>query len=161
MDVRIFGFWDVVGILYKHVRFYRFHQIPFLCDHHELACTAKDPPRRVDMNESSLIFFIRKFIESSTEPFENPLFWNLLTTAYVFLYFNIFGILLLSIISVAIECYWALFEPYWALFRPFRQNLVLQKGPHGIRIALVQKYVFRNNVLRMLERCNGPCKSNE
>ena len=37
--------------------FYKFHQISLLCDHQELACTPKDPPRRVDMNEMSLICF--------------------------------------------------------------------------------------------------------
>ena len=37
--------------------FYKCHQISFLCDHQELACTPKDPPRRVDMNERSLISF--------------------------------------------------------------------------------------------------------
>ena len=37
--------------------FYKFHQISLLCDHQELACTPKDPPRRVDMNERSLISF--------------------------------------------------------------------------------------------------------
>ena len=36
-------------------RFYQFHQIPLLCHHQELACTPKAPPRRVDMNERSLI----------------------------------------------------------------------------------------------------------
>ena len=50
-------FWDVVGILYKHMRCYQFHQISILCDHQRLACTQKDPPRRVDMNEMSLISF--------------------------------------------------------------------------------------------------------
>ena len=49
----LLDFLDVVGILYKHVRSYQFHQISFLCEHHDLACTLKDPPRRVDMNEMS------------------------------------------------------------------------------------------------------------
>ena len=35
--------------------FYKFHQISLLCDHQELACTPKDPHRRVDMNEGILI----------------------------------------------------------------------------------------------------------
>ena len=35
--------------------FYQFHQISFLCHRHELACTPKDPPRRVDMKEMNLI----------------------------------------------------------------------------------------------------------
>ena len=49
------NFLDVVRILCKHVKLYQFHQIPLLCDHQELACTPKDPPRRVDMKEMSLI----------------------------------------------------------------------------------------------------------
>ena len=48
-----FNLFDVVSMLYKHVRSYRFHQIPLLCDHQALACTPKDPPRRVDMKEMS------------------------------------------------------------------------------------------------------------
>ena len=55
--MRFLDFLDVVRILYKHVRFYQFHQIPLLCDHQELACTPKDPPRRVDMKEMNLIYF--------------------------------------------------------------------------------------------------------
>ena len=62
--------------------FYKFHQISLLCDHQELACTPKDPPRRVDMNERSLIFFIIRIIELSTKPFENLLFWTCWKTAY-------------------------------------------------------------------------------
>ena len=42
-----FDFLDVVRILYTHVRFYQVHQMPQLCDHQELACTPKHPPRRV------------------------------------------------------------------------------------------------------------------
>ena len=53
------GFSDV-RILYRHIGFYKFHQISFLCDHQELACTPKDPPRRVDMKEISLICFYNK-----------------------------------------------------------------------------------------------------
>ena len=37
--------------------FYKLHQVSFLCYHQELACTPKDPSRRVDMNEVSLICF--------------------------------------------------------------------------------------------------------
>ena len=53
--VRSLDFLDIVGILYKHIGFFQFHQIALLCDHQELACTSKDPPRRVDMKEMSLI----------------------------------------------------------------------------------------------------------
>ena len=53
--ISLLDFLDADRILYKHVRFYRFHQIPLLCDHQELACTPKDPRRRVDMKEMSLI----------------------------------------------------------------------------------------------------------
>ena len=56
----MFGLLDVVRILYRHMMFYQFHQIPLLCDHRELACTPKDPPRRFDMNEMGLIFFYEK-----------------------------------------------------------------------------------------------------
>ena len=55
--VRLLDFLDIVGILYKHVRFFQFHQIALLCDHQELACTSKDLPRRVDMKEMRLIFW--------------------------------------------------------------------------------------------------------
>ena len=52
--------WDL-GIFWMlleyDTRFYRFHEIALLCDHQELACTSKDPPRRVDMKEMSLIFW--------------------------------------------------------------------------------------------------------
>ena len=59
-DVMRFGdFADVVRILFQYIRFYQFHQIPLLCDHQDLACTTKDPPRRVDMNERSLISFYK------------------------------------------------------------------------------------------------------
>ena len=77
---------------------------------------------------------LRKIIELSTRPFENLLFWNLLKTAYVFLYLPIFGILLLGIFSGDIGRYWAWFERYWELFRLFGQNLVPQKDPHGVHI---------------------------
>ena len=56
-NLTFLDFLDVVGILYKHVGFFHFRQIALLCDHQELACTSKDPPRRVDMKEMSLIFF--------------------------------------------------------------------------------------------------------
>ena len=55
--MRFVDLLGVVGILYKHVRFCRFRQIALLCDHQELTCTSKDPPRRVDMKEMSLILF--------------------------------------------------------------------------------------------------------
>ena len=57
--VRFLDFLDIVGILYKHVRFFQFHQIALLRDHQELACTSKDPPRRVDMKDMSLIFLYK------------------------------------------------------------------------------------------------------
>ena len=57
-------FLDVVWISYKHIRLYRFHRIPLLCDHRELACTPKDPPRRfIWKNESTKLFsYIRTSI---------------------------------------------------------------------------------------------------
>ena len=78
--VRFWVFLDIVGILYKHIRFFQFHQIALLCDHQELACTSKDPPRRVDMKDMSLIFLykniywvIDKTVWKPTlvDPFEN------------------------------------------------------------------------------------------
>ena len=57
--MRFLDFFDVI-ILFRHMRFHKFHQIPLSCDHQELACTPKDPPRRVDMNERSLIYFYKK-----------------------------------------------------------------------------------------------------
>ena len=75
--IRFLDFLDVVRLLYKHRRLYQFHQILLLCDHQELACTLKDPPRRVDMKEISLICLcLRKNIELSTKPFEDLLLWN-------------------------------------------------------------------------------------
>ena len=67
-------------------RVYQFHQTPVLCDHQDLACTPKDPPRRVDMKEISI--FLRKLIDLSTKPFENLLLWDRLKTAYELLYVN-------------------------------------------------------------------------
>ena len=73
-------FLDFVGILYKHVRFFQFHQIALLRDHQKLACTSKDPPWRVDMKDMSLIFLykniywvIDKTVWKPTlvDPFEN------------------------------------------------------------------------------------------
>ena len=37
--------------------------------------------------------------------------------------------------------YLALFRRYWALFRLFRQNLVPQKGPHGIHLTFFRPCV--------------------
>ena len=37
--------------------FDQFHKISLLCYRQELACTPNDPPRRVDMNEISLVCF--------------------------------------------------------------------------------------------------------
>ena len=71
---------------------------------------------------------------SYTKPFENLLPWNLLKTAYALLYLNIFGTLLLGIISGAIGRYLSAIGCYWALLGLFRQNLAPQKGPHGIHI---------------------------
>ena len=48
-------FWISWMLLEYDTRFYRFHEIQLLCDHQELACTPKDPPRLVDMKEMSLI----------------------------------------------------------------------------------------------------------
>ena len=59
-EFRIFSTLNVVGISFMHVRFYQFHQSSLVCDHHELACTPKDPPRRFDMIEMSLICFQNK-----------------------------------------------------------------------------------------------------
>ena len=54
--MRFGDFLDGVRVSYKHVRFYHIHQMPLLCDHQELACTPKHPPRRVDMKETSRIY---------------------------------------------------------------------------------------------------------
>ena len=51
-------FLDDVRILYKQVS-YQFHRTPLLCGHRELACTPKDPPRRVDKKEMSLVCLSR------------------------------------------------------------------------------------------------------
>ena len=93
--MRFLDFSDV-RILYRHIRFYQFHKISLLCDHQELACTPKDPPRRVDMKETSVISFIRKLIELSTKPFENLLLWHHVKTAHVLLYLNKDGLLRLG-----------------------------------------------------------------
>ena len=53
-------FWMLLEYYVGMQGFYKFHQIPLLCDHHELARTPKDPPRRVDMNEMSLISCCKK-----------------------------------------------------------------------------------------------------
>ena len=53
-------FWIFGMLLEDHIGMqglYKFHEISLLCDHQELACTPKDPPRRVNMNERSLISF--------------------------------------------------------------------------------------------------------
>ena len=50
-------FWISWMLLEYDTRFYRFHEIHFLCDHQELACTPKDPPRQVNMKELSSISF--------------------------------------------------------------------------------------------------------
>ena len=56
--VRFLAFLDVVRILYyRHLKFCQFHQIPLLCDHQELACTPKDPPRRVSITQMSFGVF--------------------------------------------------------------------------------------------------------
>ena len=91
------------------IRIYQFHQISVLCYHQELACTPKDPPRRVDMNERSLICF---YNELSTKPFENLLFWACWKTAYALLYHNIYPIYLYCLtiaLLCTILCYLALF----------------------------------------------------
>ena len=75
---------DVVRILSRDERFYQFHQIPFLRDHQQLACTPKDPPRRVEIKQMSRFVCMRKIIESSTKSFENLLLWNRLKPAYVY-----------------------------------------------------------------------------
>ena len=54
-------------------------------------------------------------IELSAKPFENLLFWNLLKTAYVLVYLNIFGTLLLGIISGTIGLYVELLGVIWLL----------------------------------------------
>ena len=80
-EIIAFMLWDflnVVGILYKHIRFYKFHQIPLLCDRQELACTPKDPPRRVDMNEISLICFYNKNHWVINKNVWKPALWDLL-----------------------------------------------------------------------------------
>ena len=66
-------FLDDVGIAYILERLYRIHQIQLLGDHQELACTPKDPPRRVSMTQMSFRFVMETFVELSTKPFENLL----------------------------------------------------------------------------------------
>ena len=53
----LWDFWIFWMLLEYDTRFFQFHEIGLLCDHQELACTSKDPPRRVDMKEMSLIFW--------------------------------------------------------------------------------------------------------
>ena len=55
-----FEFWILLGYYLGMRGFNKFHQISLLCYHQELACTPKDPPRRVDMNERSLIYFCKQ-----------------------------------------------------------------------------------------------------
>ena len=75
-------------MLLEYIRSYQFHKTPLLCDDQELACTPKDPPRQVDMNEMSLTSCYRKINELSTNPFETQLLANRLKTAYALLYLD-------------------------------------------------------------------------
>ena len=104
-----------VGILYKHVRLYQFHQISLLCDHHELACTLKDPSRRVDMKQTSPISF-RKKIDwvIGKQSFENLLSWDILKPnmcSYSLIYF---GSLLIAS--------WSLLIAIWLLLSSISYN---------------------------------------
>ena len=53
-------FWMLLEYYIGRQGFYKFHKITFVCYHQELACTPNDPPRRVDINEMSLIRFYNK-----------------------------------------------------------------------------------------------------
>ena len=53
-------FWNSWMLLEYYIGmqgFYKLDQVSLLCYHNQLTCTPKDPPRRVDMNEISLICF--------------------------------------------------------------------------------------------------------
>ena len=104
--------------------FYNFQQISRLCYHQELACTPKDPPRWVDMNEISLICFHKRIdwvIDKTvckptlSDPFENRIFvsWYI----WDFAFGHYFGCYL-----SAGGRYWTLFERDVALFRLFMQK---------------------------------------
>ena len=60
--MRFLNFVDIVRISSQHIRFHQFHQVPLLCDHRALACTPKDQPRRIDINERSPISFYKKIL---------------------------------------------------------------------------------------------------
>ena len=67
--IRFLDSRHAVRILHKKVL--SISSNPTLCDHQELACTPKDPSRRVDMKEMSLIrLCVRKIIELWTKLFE-------------------------------------------------------------------------------------------
>ena len=53
----LWDFWIFWLLLEYDTRFFQCREIGLLCDHQELACTSKDPPRRVDMKEMNLIFW--------------------------------------------------------------------------------------------------------
>ena len=96
-------FWILLEYYISTWGFFQFHQIALLCDHQELACTSKDPPRRVDMKDMSLIFLykniywvIDKTVWKPTlvDPFENRkcalIFWvNELYELNVYLYLTL------------------------------------------------------------------------
>ena len=77
--MRCVDFLDAARTLHEHSQFYQCHQVPLLCDRQELASTPKDPPRRVEMEEMSLIVLQEnasscdKTVRKPTlgEPFEN------------------------------------------------------------------------------------------
>ena len=91
----ILGFF--VRISYKHKRCYQFHNISLLFNHQGLACTPKDPPRRVDRNERSLISFYKTIYCVIDKTVWKPTLVKPFQTANVLFYLNIFGMLLICV----------------------------------------------------------------
>ena len=100
--MRCLDFVDVVRILFQPTRFCQFHHIPLLRDHQELACTPKDSPRRVDMNETSLIYFYFKKHWVIDKTVWKPVLVELLENricAYIFQYIANIFLYIVSILS--------------------------------------------------------------
>ena len=134
---RICCFYEMFGFLGRCQNIIQEGFIDFTKSHFYAITTSWHAHQEIRLDK---LIWRTTFIELSTKPFETLLFWNLLKTAYVLLYLNIFGILLLGIISGAVGRYWMPFERNWALFQLFRQKMVPQKGPRGIHISFIFVY---------------------
>ena len=106
----MFGFGDVLGILYKHGRFYQFHQMSLL------------------------------WITTSWHAHQKIRLDELIKTAHVLLYLNIFGILSLGIISGAIGCYLSAIGRHFDYFGKIWYHRNAYKSClHGIHINRIMQ----------------------